>query len=78
MDKQCVVLMAKTAERQLPKHIAEAARVWAEAVEEDGLRATRKLFGYHASPFRDRGWGSAPSASIVPTASFMKNLRAAP
>ena len=53
LDKRYSVTITRTAEKQLrrlPARIKEAALVWAESVEEEGLRAVRKLPGYHDEP----------------------------
>ncbi len=53
MDKRCAVVLSKLADKQLkrlPHQIKEAALVWAESVEEDGIRKVRQLPGYHDEP----------------------------
>ena len=55
MTKRSVVHISKFAEKQikrLPKFIKEAVNIWAHSVEEDGIRETRKLPGYHDEPLR--------------------------
>lgn len=53
MDRRHVVRVTRAAEKQMkkvPVHIREAVVVWAHSVEEDGMRATRRLPGYHDEP----------------------------
>jgi proteic killer suppression protein len=53
MDKASKVWITKFAEKQLkklPNHILAAYRTWVGTVEIDGIRATRKLSGYHDEP----------------------------
>jgi proteic killer suppression protein len=55
MDKLCRVWLTKFAEKQLrklPKQIVAAYHTWVRTVEIDGIRATRRLPGYHDEPLK--------------------------
>jgi proteic killer suppression protein len=55
MDKSCQVWLTKFAEKQLrklPSHIVAAYHTWVKTVEIDGIRAVRKIAGYHDEPLK--------------------------
>ena len=55
MSKTASVQIAKFAEKQLrkiPLHIKEALLIWAQSVEELGIREARKISGYHDEPLK--------------------------
>ena len=43
--------------KRLPNYIALKLLAWADAVEEEGLEAVRKIRGYHDEPLQGRRWG---------------------
>ena len=43
--------------RKLPFYIKQAVAVWVASVEEDGLRAVRRLSGYHDEPLKGKRKG---------------------
>lgn len=55
MEKRCIVSITSFAEKQmkrLPKYVKEHFLVWAQSVEEVGIRAVRVIPGYHDEPLR--------------------------
>lgn len=55
MDKRCIVMISPFAEKQivrLPSYIKGHLQVWAETFEMEGIRAVRRLPGYHDEPLR--------------------------
>jgi proteic killer suppression protein len=49
------VLVTRAAEKQvckIPRHIQEALRIWVETVERLGIRAARRISGYHDEPLK--------------------------
>jgi|GEM_PF-165950 len=55
VERKCVVRATKFAEKQigkLPKHIAETYFTWVRSVQFEGIRAVRKLPGYHDEPLK--------------------------
>ena len=54
------VVIAERARRQLrpaPRHIVDKLMAWIEAVEEDGLEATRRVPGFHDEPLKGKRRG---------------------
>jgi proteic killer suppression protein len=54
------VLIAERARRQLrraPGHIVSKLMAWIEAVEEDGLEATRRVLGFHDESLKGKRRG---------------------
>lgn len=43
--------------RKLPFYIKQAVAVWIASVEEEGLRAVRRLSGYHDEPLKGKRKG---------------------
>jgi proteic killer suppression protein len=55
VEKPSQVHIERFAEKQLkklPEFIREALRIWAETIEQTGVRAMRKLPGYHDEPLK--------------------------
>lgn len=43
--------------RRAPRHIVDKLLAWIEAVEEDGLEATRRVPGFHDEPLKGKRRG---------------------
>ena len=43
--------------RRVPQHVVDKLLAWVEAVENDGLEATRRVPGYHDEPLKGKRRG---------------------
>ena len=43
--------------RRVPRHVIDKLLAWVEAVEHDGLEATRRIPGYHDEPLKGQRQG---------------------
>jgi toxin HigB-1 len=52
ISQTVITARARRQLRQAPGHIVDKLMAWIEAVEEDGLEATRRVPGFHDEPLR--------------------------
>ena len=61
---QCRVVVGRFAEQQLrsvPRHTREALQFWKETIEQLGMRAMRRMSGYHDEPLKGARAGQRSS-----------------